>query len=191
MLRARSSSEAHLYMDLHPCECGGADFERRHHLEQHGDDLVAVYEGVCRNCGRERRFEFVMAVEIPPPPPAYGGAEPSAIIDPGEFSDVADRYRRWAGTGVLNSPESERHKYRGAMASALAAVEEVLKFIPEGQDAVPASAFTSARGRARYEKDPEKFSREFLEIERRVTIRSLAVIDRVARSSGGADPAAE
>ncbi|MFE9563158.1 hypothetical protein ACFYM0_18855 [Streptomyces sp. NPDC006487] len=190
MLRARSSSEAHLYMDLHPCDCGGADFERRHHLEQHGDDLVAVYEGVCRGCGRDRRFEFVMAVEIPPPPPAYGGAEPSEIIDPGEFSEVADRFGRWAGIGLLNSPESEHHKYRGAMASALAAVEEVFKFIPAGQDAVPASAFTSARGRARYEKDPENFTREILEIELDITRRSLEAIDSVARPSGGADAAA-
>ncbi|WP_327254736.1 hypothetical protein [Streptomyces sp. NBC_01244] len=178
-------------MDLHPCECGSADFERRHHLEQHGDDLVAVYEGVCRGCGRDRRFEFVMAVEIPPPPPAYGGAEPSEIIDPGEFSEVADRYRRWAGPGLLNSPESEHHKYRGAMASALAAVEEVFKFIPVGQDSVPASAFTSARGRARYERDPGKFSRELLDYELSITREVLADIDdSIARSSGGAGPAA-
>ncbi|WP_327254737.1 hypothetical protein [Streptomyces sp. NBC_01244] len=179
-------------MDLHPCECGGADFGRRHQLERLGDDLVAVYEGVCRGCGRDRRFEFVMAVEVPPPPPAYGGAEPSEIIDPGEFSDVADRYSRWAGLGLLNSPGSEHHKYQGAMASALAAVEEVFKFIPEGQDAVPASAFTSARGRARYEKGPGKFSREILEIELDLTREVLADIDNsIARSSGGADPAAQ
>ncbi|MEW2371456.1 hypothetical protein AB0940_19155 [Streptomyces sp. NPDC006656] len=178
MLKARSSLEAHLYMDLHPCECGGSGgFERRHHLEQHGEDLVAVYEGTCRACGRDRRFAFVMDEEVPPPPPAYGGDKPSGIIDPGEFAEVAFRYGRWASLGALNAPRSERDKYRGAMAAALAAEKEVLKFIPEGQDAVPASAFTSQRGRARYEKEPGKFSRDILEFKVEASQRALAAME--------------
>lgn len=177
MLRARSSLEAHLYMDLHPCECGGSGgFERRHHLEQQGEDLVTVYEGACRACGRDRRFAFVMDEEIPPPPPAYGGDRPSEIIDPGEFADVAFRYGRWASLGALNAPRSERYKYRAAMLTALAAEEEVLKFIPDGQDAVPASAFTSERGRAIYEKDRENFSRDILEIGLAASHRALAAM---------------
>ncbi|MFJ3878662.1 hypothetical protein ACIPW5_14500 [Streptomyces sp. NPDC090077] len=187
MLKARSSLEAHLYMDLHPCECGGdGDFERRHHLEQVGEDIVAVYEGKCRACGRDRRFAFVMAEEIPPPPPAYGGTEPSEIIDPGEFAEVASRYGNWGSLGALNSPASEHHKFRGALVSALAALEEVLKFIPEGQDAVPASALTSERGKARYQKDPDKFSRESLEFRVEATHRALAAIDSSPTPPAGA-----
>lgn len=178
MLKARSSLEAHLYMDLHPCECeGSGGFERRRHLEQQGEDLVTVYEGTCRACGRDRRFAFVMDEEIPPPPPAYGGDRPSEIIDPGEFAEVASRYGNWASLGALNAAESEHHKYRGAMVAALAAAQEVLKFIPEGQDAVPASAFTSERGRARYERDPGKFSRDSLERRLKATSRALAALD--------------
>ncbi|MGW7365291.1 hypothetical protein ACWGI8_18070 [Streptomyces sp. NPDC054841] len=190
MLRARSSLEAHLYMDLHPCECGGSDFDRRNRLEQHGDDLVTVYEGTCRKCGRNRLFTFLMADEIPPPPPAFGGPQPSQVIDPGEFAEVADRVSRHAGLEMLNSPESEHHKYRGAMAYALAAVEEVSKFIPPGQDAVPASAFTSAAGKARYERDPGKFRRDILEIEIRLTRKVLADIDEVSTPPSGTDPKA-
>ncbi|MFE7934946.1 hypothetical protein ACFU6S_40745 [Streptomyces sp. NPDC057456] len=190
MLRARSSLEAHLYMDLHPCECGSSDFVRRHRLEQRGDGIVAVYEGPCSQCGRNRNFAFLMADEIPPPPPAFGGPEPSEIIDPGEFSGVGHDVSARAGLQMLNSPESEHHKYRGAMAYALAASEEVLKFIPPGQDAVPASAFTSEAGRARYEQDPGKFDRDILEMDIDLTRKILADIDEVSPPPGRSGPQA-
>ena len=179
MLRAHSSLEAHLYMDLHPCECGSSDFDRRHRLEQRGDDIVAVYEGPCARCDRNRLFTFLMAEETPPPPPAFGGPESSEIIDPGEFAAVASDVSRRVGLELLNSPESEHYRHRGAIAYAVAAIEEVQKFIPPGQDAIPASAFTSEAGRARYEMDPGKFSRDILEIELRLTRQILADIDEV------------
>ncbi|MEU9310146.1 hypothetical protein [Streptomyces sp. NPDC048256] len=190
MLRARSSLEAHLYMDLHPCECGSSDFVRRHRLEQRGDGILAVYEGPCTQCGRNRNFAFLMADEIPPPPPAFGGPEPSEIIDPGEFAEVASDVSRRAGLEILNTPESEHHRHRGAMAYAVAAIEEVLKFIPPGQDAVPASAFTSEVGKARYERDRGKFDRDILEIELRLTRQILADIDEVSPPPGGTGPRA-
>ncbi|MGW0363537.1 hypothetical protein [Streptomyces sp. NPDC002990] len=175
-------------MDLHPCECGGSDFERRHHLEQHGGDIAAVYEGACRQCGRDRGFTFVMADEIPPPPPAFGGPEPSQIIDPGEFAEVVRRLSERAALAMLNSPHSEHHKHRGAAAYALAALDEVFKFLPPGEDAIPASAFTSEVGRARYEREPGKFRRDILEIELRLTRKILANIDRVSSPPRGTDP---
>jgi hypothetical protein len=167
-------------MDLHPCTCGSGDFERRHRLEQHGDDLVAVYEGVCRQCGEKRRFAFRMAKEIPPPPPAFGGAEPSQIIDPGEFAEIAFRVSRSAGLQLLNTPESEHYKLRDAVAYGVAAFEEILKFIPPGQDAVPADAFTSDMGRARYRREPGKFDRDILEMNVRDAQAVLADIDEVS-----------
>ncbi|WP_031172518.1 hypothetical protein [Streptomyces durhamensis] len=181
MLPARSSSEAHLYMDLHPCECGSVDFERGHRLEQLGNDIVAVYEGVCRQCGRIRRFTFLMAEDIPPPPPAFGGPEPSQIIDPGEFLDVAFRIAETTGVRLLNAPDSEQHTYRGAVAYALAAYEEVLKFIPPGQNAVPASAFTSEVGRTRYQSEPGNFRRDVLELSVKNARAVLADIDKAGR----------
>ncbi|MFD5885842.1 hypothetical protein ACFWHQ_07655 [Streptomyces sp. NPDC060334] len=165
-------------MDLYACECGSSDFDRRHRLELRGDDLVAVYEGVCRQCGRSRRLEFRMAEETPPPAPAFGGAEPSRIIDPGEFADVGYRVSRSAGLELLNRPKSEHHRYRAAMAYALAAFEEVLKFVPPGQDAIPADAFTSEAGRARYRKGPGAFDRDLIEMDIDSTRRVLANIDK-------------
>ncbi|MDX2393768.1 hypothetical protein NJL88_27640 [Streptomyces sp. DK15] len=178
MLIARSSSEAHLYMDLHACECGSFDFDRQHRLELRGDDLVAVYEGVCRQCGRSRHFEFRMAEEIPPPAPAFGGPEPSRIIDPGEYVAVAYRVSRAASLELLNRPESEHHKYRAAMAYALAAFEEVLKFVPPDQDAIPADAFTSEAGKTRYRNGPGKFRRTLIEMDIDSARQVLADIDK-------------
>ncbi|MDR6976412.1 hypothetical protein J2X68_003103 [Streptomyces sp. 3330] len=131
-----------------------------------------------------------MADEIPPPPPAFGGTEPSEIIDPGEFAEVASDVSRRAGLEILNTPESEHHRHRGALAYAVAAVEEVLKFIPPGQDAVPAEAFTSEAGKARYEKDRGKFDRDMLQIELRLTRQILADIDEVSPPPGETGPRA-
>ncbi|MGW0363539.1 hypothetical protein [Streptomyces sp. NPDC002990] len=91
---------------------------------------------------------------------------------------------------MLNSPESEHHKHRGAMAYAVAAIEEVLKFLPPGQDAIPASAFSSEVGKARYERDPGKFDRDILEIELRLTRKVLTDIDRVSTPPPGTNPPA-
>ncbi|MEV1065468.1 hypothetical protein [Streptomyces sp. NPDC050263] len=188
MLTARSAFEAHLYMDLHPCECGSGDFDRQHRLEQHGDDLVAVYEGACRQCGTTRRFAFRMAEEVPPPPPAFGGPEPSQIIDPGEFLDVAFRIAESTGVQLLNAPESEHYKHREAVAYVLAAYEEVVKFIPPGQDAVPASAFVSEVGKGRYQREPGNFRREVLELSIRNSRAVLADIDRAGAPPSGTGP---
>ncbi|MEU1278935.1 hypothetical protein [Streptomyces sp. NPDC005805] len=181
MLTARSSFEAHLYMDLHPCVCGSGDFDRQHRLEQHGDDLVAVYEGPCRQCGTVRRFDFRMAEEISPPPPAFGGAQPSQIIDPGEFAEVAFRISESAGIQLLNSPESEHDKLRDAVAYALAAFQETLKFVPPGADSIPAEAFTSEVGKARYQREPGNFDRDILEGNVALAQTVLDDIDEVSR----------
>lgn len=184
MLTARSSFEAHLYMDLHPCACGSGgsgDFERQHRLEAQGDDFVAVYEGACRQCGTSRRFAFRMAEEIPPPPPAFGGAQPSQIIDPGEFAEVAFRISESAGIQLLRTPESERYRLREAVAYTVAAFEEMLKFLPPGGDAIPADAFTSEVGKARYAREPRKFTRGIMERNVRDARAVLEDIDAVSR----------
>ncbi|MFC8273339.1 hypothetical protein ACFUJR_12575 [Streptomyces sp. NPDC057271] len=178
MLVARSSFEAHLYMDLHPCACGSGDFDRQHRLEQHGDDMVAVYEGACRQCGTTRRFAFRMAEEIPPPPPAFGGSRPSEIIDPGEWAEVAFRVSRTAALRILNTPKPEHYKQREALAYAVAAFEEMLKFLPPGADSIPSGAFTSEVGKARYEREPGNFDRDILEMNVRDARAVLADVDK-------------
>jgi hypothetical protein len=180
MLIARSSQEAHLYMDLHPCVCGETDFERQHRLENHDGNSVSVYEGTCPQCSRIRTFEFRMSTEHPPAPPAFGGAEPSRIIDPGEFLWMGDRISTQAAHRLLNTPHSEHRDVRPAVAYGLALFEEVAKFLPKGEDRIPEELFTSERGQATYERDPSRFTRieinDFLERKRQI----LVDIDRVS-----------
>lgn len=187
MLTARSSAEAHLYMDLHRCECGAGEFDRKHRLELHGEDLVAVYEGRCGACGTTRRFTFRMSSDIPPPAPAFGGDEPSQIIDPGQFADVALRLSESVGVELLNTPVAEQYKLRGAVAYTVAAFEEILKFIPAGQDAVPADLFTSEAGRALYRREPRDFERGILEMNVRDARAVLDGIDEHSTPPGGTD----
>ncbi|MBZ6475871.1 hypothetical protein [Streptomyces griseocarneus] len=178
MLITRSMQEAHLYMDLHPCVCGTEEFDRQHRLEDRDGVLTSVYEGVCPQCGRTRLFEFTMSDEHPPAPPAFGGPEPSRIIDPGEFMWIGDRVSTESGLRLLNTPPAEHREIRPATAYAIAAFEEVAKFLPEGADCIPEDRFTSERGREMYAKDPSRFTRKriisHLELKRDI----LAGIDR-------------
>lgn len=184
MLIARSTQEAHLYMDLHACECGAKDFEREHRLEERDGALVAVYEGVCPQCGRTRSYAFLMADELPPAPPTFGGAEPSRIIDPGEFLWVSDQVGTDAGLRLLNVPPAEQREHRASFEYGLAALDEVIKFLPEGADSIPEDRFTSERGRELYRKDPTRFDRVWLLDSQARKRRILAGIDQFSPPAG-------
>lgn len=159
MFIARSILEAGLFVELHPCECGGGGELTMSLAEQDGRP-VAIYEGTCPECGRERRFEFALPAQ-PTAGPAYGGAEPSTIIDAGEFLWYSDRVAEQAaaGTGA---------QARSAADTAIAALDEVLKFIPAGADAVPREALASELGRAVYDAGPDRFARAELDHRRRL-----------------------
>ncbi|CAL9491305.1 hypothetical protein NC239_05650 [Streptomyces sp. G3] len=184
MLIARSLQEAHLYIDLHPCACGAEQFAREHRLEDHDGALTAVFEGTCPQCGRARSFAFRMADELPPAPPAFGGEEPSSIVDPGEFMWVSDEISTESGLRLLNTAPAEHRAMRPSTAYAIAALEEVAKFLPPGGNRVPEDRFVSERGRALYAKDPERFTREeigaALELKRSI----LAGIDHFSPPRG-------
>ncbi len=70
---------------------------------------------------------------------------------------MADAY---ASTGPADKsaldPEAAR-RLRVDLATAIAALDEVLKFVPAGADAVPAEAFWSERGRAVHATEPGRF----------------------------------
>src|SRR5688500_9923308 len=93
MLYARTNAEAHLYMDLTPCACGDAAFERTSSVVDEGGVLCSRYAGACRSCGTERTFTFELPETIRPPARGkieYGGRDPSRVIDPGQWLAVAD-----------------------------------------------------------------------------------------------------
>ncbi|HWD78892.1 MAG TPA: hypothetical protein VG497_08420 [Kribbella sp.] len=184
MLTARSAQEAWLYMDLRVCDCGAKEFERAHRLEGRAGALVSVYEGTCGRCGRERAYEFRMTDELPPAPPAFGGDEPSEIIDPGEFLWVSDTVGEDAGLRLLNAPLAEQRQYRAAWEYSMAALQEVFKFLPATADKVPAERFTSERGQELYRTSPDRFERRWLIDGLARKRRVLAGIDAFSPPSG-------
>lgn len=157
MLVARSSPECHLYMELRPCACGEARFAPASRTESRGEDLVAVYDGACPRCGAARRFEFVLDPELPPPPPAFGGASPSRIICPGEFLRAAAAAAAVVPASTAGLSAQQRLAARLQLERAVAAMREVLKFVPAGEDRVPTSALTSSDGRRAYLAEPGRF----------------------------------
>ncbi|MFI6290925.1 hypothetical protein ACIBEJ_05030 [Nonomuraea sp. NPDC050790] len=164
---ARTRDEALVYLDLNPCACGSAETEWDSGVISVEGALVKRYAGVCGECGvaRERLFSLPRRETMPDRWPAFGGREPSELLDAGEWLWLADLT---AG----NVPDDPRAAGR-ALSLACAAVEEVLKFIPEGQDEVPAAAFWSVRGREVRAAEPPRFRRERLLVVRD-TYRDLA-----------------
>lgn len=161
---SHTSAEAHLYMDLHGCACGESGFARDSAVVALEDgDLARRYSGPCAGCGTEREFVFRLPATPSTGRPAspsgflFGGEEPSELIDPGEWLAVSDAYAAQAPVDPAGlTPEQTRHG-QAVLARAAAALDEVLKFIPEGGEAVPAEAFFSDRGREVYGREPGRF----------------------------------
>jgi hypothetical protein len=159
---ARTVPEAHLYLDLHACECGETRFPRDSSTVLTPDgELAKRYTGTCPTCGRQRDFLFRLPEEIaipgPDSPDRYGGPQPSELIDPGEWLFVADRYADRVPADPAGLTEQQRAQARSSLETAAVAIGEVLKFVPPGADAVPPAAFVSDRGRAQYRAEPGRF----------------------------------
>jgi len=156
---ARTNAEAHLFMDLHPCDCGEHRFARQSSVVMLEGDLASRYAGACARCGAERRFEFRVPEEILAPPASgvqFGGPEPSQLLDPGEWLGVADDHARRVPTGAKLDGDALRAA-RHDLAVAVAALDEICKFAPPGAAEVPSSAFFSPLGRATWDKEPGRF----------------------------------
>lgn len=170
---ARTRDEAHLYMDLHPCaECGDADVPWENAILDDAGTPVRRYTGTCPGCGAVREFVFALP-ERPAVLPdhevlSFGGPERSELLDAGEWLWVSDLAAQSA-TGVALDPEGVRvadAEAREALAVAVAALNEILKFVPDGADAVPDSAFWSDRGRELRHAAPGRFERRRLQAVR-------------------------
>ncbi len=160
-------------MDLRPCACGEARFDRQSAVVALEDgDLASRYSGPCPACGRAREFTFRLPAEPtlaagalrPAAAPSggfhYGAAEPSQLLDPGEWLWAADAYARSVPAGRATVEAGQRAQ--ATLLRAVAALDEVLKFVPPGAETVPASAFTSERGRDLRRRDPGRFRRDRL-----------------------------
>jgi hypothetical protein len=169
----RSNEEAHLYLTLNPCPCGGQDAHRDSGVRIEGETWIVRYTCVCEQCGRSRVAEFRQADEpVRPPAGSWSvGEEPSELVDAGEWLAVSDLY-----AGAPGSPEgldeAQRRQAREDLLSAAAAVREALKFFAD-DDTLPREALWSERGLRLYDADPGRFDQERLESLRR-TYLSLA-----------------
>jgi hypothetical protein len=162
MLIARSSPECHLYIQLHPCSCGEVRGLTQHRLESREEALIAVYEGHCAGCARPRRFEFALDPEIPATD-KFGGTKCSQILDAGQFLAVADAAARAVASDANRMDDISRQRARSLLLRAVAALEEVLKFIPPKGDRVPVASLQSAAGKELYMAEPGRFRRSRLE----------------------------
>jgi hypothetical protein len=136
-------------MDMHPCDtCGDVNVRWDSALTDLDGQLVRRYYGTCPGCDAERDFHFALPDEPVLPGPddvvCFGGPQPSQLLDAGEWLLIADVCGQ---AGSAPAPgDAGRTEARESLAIAVAAVEEVLKFIPTGADAVPEAGFWSARG---------------------------------------------
>lgn len=158
---ARTRDEAHLYLDLHPCECGSVETTWENGLVAVDGGLASRYWGACDDCGRRREYLFGLPERpvMPSGYPTFGGEEPSQLLDAGEWLWVAD-------LSAGNVPVDDADEARRTLAVATAAVEEVVKFIPPGADEVPDEAFWSQRGREMRAAEPGRFQLDRLLIVR-------------------------
>jgi hypothetical protein len=159
-LAARSTHEAHLYMDLQPCGCGEGRFPRASSVVTVPDgELARRYNGGCVRCGTGREFLFRLPAEPVAVEEAvrYGGPEPSQLIDAGEWLWVAESHARGVPAGAEALPEADRRRCRVRLAAAVAALDEVLKFVPPGGARVPVTAVWTTLGRSVYQREPGRF----------------------------------
>jgi len=154
VLRARSLAEARLYIANEPCATCGADgFSAPSRMVERGEQLGMACDGYCPRCGAARAFALELG-DARVPPDAWGGTDPSTLIDAGEWLVLAET---WASRAPATGPSAE-------LARAIAALGEVLKFYPPGDDLPPKHAFFTARGRRAYLADPARFERAQIEI---------------------------
>ena len=112
-LSARSATEAHLYLDLHPCECGTARPRGIQDLRDAGNGrLTSVHSGTCPGCGRRWSVAFTLPAS-PPPAGCIGDGEASAIIDPGQWLWLSNLDAGFPAAGVP-SPRDRARLYRAA-----------------------------------------------------------------------------
>src|SRR4051812_31162509 len=97
---ARSSAEAHLYMQLQHCEvCGETAYDPNTSVITVEGQLASRYSGRCPNCGTLREFTFLLPDEVLFPDeeePEFGDDRPSELLDPGDWLWLADLFGRSA-----------------------------------------------------------------------------------------------
>jgi hypothetical protein len=174
---ARTNAEEHLYMEINACACGETQFDPPSTVVLVEDVLASRFSGACPRCGTQREFLFRMPEEIVLPNSdriQFGvGEQASELIDPGEWLMVADEIASRVPADVDAVAEELRQQVRMDLTAAVAALDEVLKFVPPDGDRVPEEAFWTDRGKAVYHAEPGRFRRL------RLTARCAAYLELI------------
>jgi hypothetical protein len=169
---ARTYDEAMLFMELRPCACGAAAADWQNALTHDDGWPARRYYATCPSCGAERQFVFRLPERPLLPPPdikvLFGGPERSELLDAGEWLWLADLSARAAVPVARDESGRPRFDADGAdsLEVAIAAMDEVLKFIPEDADVVPPEGFWSDAGRQVRDREPGRFQRDRLDVVR-------------------------
>jgi hypothetical protein len=181
---ARTRDEAMLYLELHPCpECGETATQWNNALSHDDGWPARRYYTACPSCGTQREYLFRLPERALVPPAnahvLFGGPEPSQLLDAGEWLRVADICARAAGP--VSVDDSGRSRYdeeaRESLEVAVAAMDEVLKFIPEDADEAPLTAFWTETGQQVRAREPGRFQRDRLLVVRGSYRKALATSD--------------
>lgn len=165
---ARTFTEAGLYLTYQPCRvCGLASLDvGGFTFETVGGYELDVIDTTCVNCGDQDEHQVRLPlhqVESTGGHLRFGGPEPSELFDPGDWLLLS-------GAVLAEVPEDgldrlsadQRSHYRKQVDAAISAVEEALKFLEDGEAAIPSDSFWSDAGYELYLKQPELFRRDRL-----------------------------
>ncbi|MEU8374170.1 hypothetical protein AB0C22_13710 [Micromonospora sp. NPDC048894] len=165
----RTRDEADIYLDLRPCpRCGSMETAWRDGPVTVRSRRAHRYAGRCADCDENREFLFEVSEDGDGPAPPgprprtrFGGDGPSLLLDPGEWMLVADWcVEAWSSSDARGDDTGAAD----SLWTAVAAIEEVRKFLPADGEAVPESAFWSVRGRTVYHREPGRFRRRRLQV---------------------------
>jgi hypothetical protein len=153
---ARSLVEAHVYLDLVASGAeGGAAAERAVLAEEEEGWLVRLDD-------TEVFVPYAAEAEAREADATFGTGV-SELIDPGQWMLLAATYARRALEAAMHyAADPSSGQYDEVVADwrfAADAVEEALKWLPDGAGELPPESFQSEMGRAAFEREPERFTR--------------------------------
>ena len=185
---ARTFNEAILFIRLRPCGCGEMEADWQDVALSVSGQPARYFTGACANCGRPREFTVAMPAGAERRDDVvYGdGDEPSQLIDPGEWLGVSDLYGQRAEEVLTDEqfggPDDVNVVYF-ALSARVSALDEILKFMPANADVMPEWLCRSITGRAVFEANPNRFSRDALLAEHAALRANL---DRFVKDYAGA-----
>jgi len=167
---ARSDAEAMVFLATTPCpRCRSTSAPWLHVFVpgQGGRKPVPRKRGHytcrCETC-RLIRATCIPLAEQDAGPGLFGGPERSTLLDAGQWLAYVDARAQARADGPPT---------RNALRTAAAAIEEVLKFIPPGQDCV--SRDDLCTGLAYFDQQPERFRRAELVQARKALLRRAQI----------------